>query len=520
MFSIENGYKRSLENDRKWSRELGDTEYPMVLAIGGEEAKKEGKRRENLLIHSLAYFHSRTISIDTLSHHFKSAWIALRLFNSPDLATEYKGKEKIYKSPLNAKELEDWQNQTLEIINIGQQNPKSVQTTVAQAIKQRQNRINGLPSCTVILGQNGKFLQGVVILFISHWRIEAGGALALIDRLMDFTVGMVRDGDESAHTKDLLAYKYDQIEINKLTPSVEDALMPNRTASSESKKRVANRIKKMSDKLSRNMHIAITGNGKEAERKPFKINERIYSATCTSSMAERCKGANISVTSAIHAAYLCALYAHVNKVSAESRKENLSYASIMPAQVRTRIQNGTSYLRKQGCWNAALMLFLALDLIPKQNGELDLMSLAKSLKDQYQTANQTEWLNEDARQTSEQLIEFFTKTIGNAPVDPSNVAIPYFTSLGILDKEVINKVQGDEKINIQVNRVSAWADSVAPGIVMRVWTFDGRLNIQIASNEAWHLEEQIEEILNDMQVKLSKTFDLPFNAEEVIVESY
>lgn len=272
----------------------------------------------------------------------------------------------------------------------------------------------------------------------------------------------------------------------------------------------------MSDKMSNHLYVAITNTGANAENMPYKIHERVYSKSLTTTLANRCKSENISVTSAIHAAYLCALYSEITT----AKQESISYASIMPAQVRTRINEGQSPLRQQGCWNAALMLFLALDLVPKDDGKLDLFSIAKSLKQQYQIANQKEWLYEDARQTSIQLIEYFTKSIGNASTNQSELAFPYFTSLGILDKEVINKSHGDEKANIQINRISAWADSIASGMVMRVWTFNGQLNIQLSSNQAWHKQEQIEKILNCIEIELNTAFDFVITAKEKIIDAF
>lgn len=517
MEAYQSQYERSLTNDLEWSRELGDTEYPMVMAIGGDEARSLGKRRENLLIHTIAQFTTTTITAEVLSKQFKSAWTALRLLHSPDIATEFEGKKKIYRPPANSSDLQRWLDRTFEVINVGnEEGPESIRQATARKVKQRQDRIELLPTCTVILRQNAQTVEGAVILFISHWRIEAGGALALIERLVDVTVQLARGDEECAYAKGLKEYTYNGSEIDKLTPTVEDALMPKDTPSpSLSSERVARRLKEMSDKMPNNLRVAITNDIANADNSPYKINERVYSASFTSTLADRCKSENLSVTSVIHAAYLCALYAEV-----VDKQEKLSYASIMPAQVRTRINDGKSLLRQQGCWNAALMLFLALDLVPTKDGGLDLFSLAKILKEQYQIATQKEWLYEDARQTSVQLIEFFTRTIGNAPMNKSETASPYFTSLGILDKEVINRNHGDEKVNIQINKVSAWADSTASGMVMRVWTFDGRLNIQLSSNQAWHKEEQIEKLLSSTEKELEKAFGFLIRAEERIIDAY
>ncbi|PWN33432.1 uncharacterized protein FA14DRAFT_190581 [Meira miltonrushii] len=509
MEAYHSGYERSSSSNLEWSRELGDTEYPMVMAIGGDEASKPGKRRENLLIHAIAQFTTATISVEVLSTQFKSAWTALRLLHSPDIATEFEGKNKIYRSPANTTELQTWLDRTFEVIDIGdEQGSESVRQATARKIKERQEQIELLPTCTVILHQKGsQVVEGAVILFISHWRIEAGGALALIDRLVDMTVQLVRDGEDCVYAKALKKFTYDGSEVDKLTPTVEDALMPKDTqSSSASKERVARRLKEMSDKMSNNLHVAITSDGANADKSPYKINERVYSASFTSTLAKKCKNANVSVTSAIHAAYLCALY-----TEATDKQEKVTYASIMPAQVRTRINDGKSLLRQQGCWNAALMLFLALDLVPIQDGVLDLISVARALKQQYQIATGRDWLYEDARQTSVQLIEFFTQTIGNAPTNKT---------ARVLDKEVINKQHGDEKANLQINKISAWADSIASGMVMRVWTFDGRLNIQLSSNQAWHSEEQIERLLDRTEEELKKAFDFVVRAEEQIIDAY
>lgn len=199
------------------------------------------------------------------------------------------------------------------------------------------------------------------------------------------------------------------------------------------------------------------------------------------------------MTSAVHSTYLGVVW-HI----AEPGKRNRSYAYVMPADVRKRLPTSSPF-REQGCWNAAQIL-----MITAPAGQ-DFLTRARGLRQQYGLADQETWLHEDMREMSERIMEHFA----NMPPEP--VALPYFTSFGVLDGDVIVP----EHRSMKVENVTVWADSVGPGIVLRLWTFRGRLNIQISWNVAFHGDGQIQEAMDMIDRMLAVELGVEMGIEEV-----
>ena len=61
----------------------------------------------------------------------------------------------------------------------------------------------------------------------------------------------------------------------------------------------------------------------------------------------------------------------------------------------------------------------------------DFLTRARGLRQQYGLADQETWLHEDMREVSRQTIEHL------ANMHPEPIAVPYFTSLGVLDDDVL-----------------------------------------------------------------------------------
>lgn len=220
--------------------------------------------------------------------------------------------------------------------------------------------------------------------------------------------------------------------------------------------------------------------------------QRVYTTGSTRFIVNACKKFSISVTSAIHSAYLGAIY-----TIAPAEKRSRPYASLMPVQVRKRLPS-TSPFRENGAWDAARVLML---VVP---AGLDFLFRAQSLSKQYALANTDSWLKEDMRETSRQL---------GAPPDgvpPTSPSMPWFTSFGVLDDGIIRP----DHSGFEIERVAAWADNVGPGIVLTAWTFKGHLNVQISWNLAYHSREQILQVLDLIDGELKKGLGAEIVLEE------
>ena len=135
----------------------------------------------------------------------------------------------------------------------------------------------------------------------------------------------------------------------------------------------------------------------------------------------------------------------------------------------------------------------------------DFLTRARGLRQQYGLADQETWLHEDMREVSERTMELF------ANMPPAIVALPYLTSFGVLDGDVIVP----EHRGMKVENVTVWADSTGPGFVLGLWTFRERLNLQISWNAAFHGDGQIQELMNMIDRILAVELEVEMGIEEV-----
>lgn len=463
----------------RFERPLGGTELGMLAALAGDKPQP----REWIKIHCVAEF-STTHSAQELPSAFKEAWKALRLLKSPDIATSFSDRKKIYTVP-SPQEIETWADETFILTETGK--------SVNDAVRDMQTRPSFLP-CLSLLPQSvtDGIFRGKIIFYISHWRTEAAGVLKMINQIFDYAEDLLV-GDK---TRQNLEKHVQGSEIRLLTPTLDDVLMPDREASPEAKARVA---KDFADYYSKFPPIDFPMHGElQATPSYMKVNQRTYTPDSTSNLVRGCKSEGVSVTAAVHSAFLAAVWEH-----AEGDKKKLNYVSMMPAQVRTRLPHSSPY-RDQGCWDSARMLLL--NASPDQN----FSTRAHQLKQQYSRAATDAWMYDDIRQIP---IEMMSPPINLPPSPPS---LPWFTSIGVLENEVIVPEHG----SIKVDYVTFWADATVPGIVLRLWTFRQRLNIQIQWNAAFHSDEIIQKTLDIIDNVLRDELHVKIETERSDVEEY
>lgn len=201
--------------------------------------------------------------------------------------------------------------------------------------------------------------------------------------------------------------------------------------------------------------------------------QRVYTPSSSLELLTACKKAGISVASAIHSAYLAAVW---NLAPVDRR--DYPYACVMPAQMRRRLPVSSLY-RDQGCWNSARLLFLTAPA-----GQ-DFRTRALELRRQYLLAEDETWQHEDIYEWNEQTMNYFIKT-----PNQSN-SIPFITQIGLLDGDTIVSEHDD----ITIENVCVWADSLGLGVILGQWGFRGRLNVQMSWNRAFHREDHIQTVM-------------------------
>ena len=106
---------------------------------------------------------------------------------------------------------------------------------------------------------------------------------------------------------------------------------------------------------------------------------------------------------------------------------------------------------------------------------------------------------------TEQLIDHLAKT----PSDP--IALAWLSSMGVLDGDVLVP----EHENMMVEKVTVFGDPTGPGIVLGLWTFKGRLNMQISWNVAYHGDGQIREVMDMIDKVLIRELGVEMEIEEM-----
>lgn len=451
-----------------YQRPLGVSEKIMVSVIESENPVS----REPIQIRSVADFIAPYPST-TVVLALKDAWKALRLLKSPDIATTFGDGNKYYKVP-SSQELEEWQTHTFIIAETG--------TSVQTAVREMQLRSEILPVCYLLpqSTQDGNF-KGSIVLFISHWRTEASGSFKILNQLFAFASDLLTT---NSNTQEAFSNHIFGSETHLLTPALEDILMPNQRSTAKAKTRVETHFAKYYSKLPC-IDIPIQSFASTVPSH-VKLCTRTYTPASTSCLVSACKAKGISVTSAVHSAYLGAVW-HI----ADPSKRNRSYACMMPAQVRKRLPT-TSPFREQGCWIAQQMLMLTAP-----TGQ-DFLTRARGLREQYKLADQEKWLHKDTREVSERTLElitagsWFKENDASAATHSEPIAVPGFTSIGILDRDIIVP----ENNGIRVDNVAFWVDTIGPGPVLAMWTFRGRLTIQFFWDAAYHGDGQIKELID------------------------
>lgn len=433
--------------------------------------------REPIRIHAFAEFRLEQGSSNDIVAAFRDAWKALRLLKSPDIATTYADGNTHYKVPSD-EELDVWLRDTFRVAQEG--------TSVHAVVKEMQLRQEMLPVFYLVPEPTGAGagFQGSVILFVSHWRTEAAGAFKLISHVFDYASDLL----SGSATKEALSQHVPGSEAGLLNPTLEEILMPSKSTTPESKTRIQRILTDYDSKLPP-LDFPMQRDPTTVPSS-VKLNLRRYTEAATSSLARACKAKGISVTSAVHSAYLEAVWQ-----LADDDKKGRNYASMMPAQVRTRLPQASPY-RDQGAWNASQMLMISTAV-----GQ-DFLARALDLKRQYAVADQETWLYEDTREMSEQL------SIHPLALEAS---MPWFTSHGVLDREMIPSKHG----LFEVEKIMVFADPVlGPGIVLGVWSFRGKISIEVHWNSAYYEDNFMQRTLDIIDETLNTELGLEMNPEE------
>jgi hypothetical protein len=487
---------------KRFSRPLGITELPMVLAINAPRSTP----REPVRIHMFIEFTSKHPQSRTASA-LEIAWLHNRLDACPDIATECIDMQSTYSIAESSAELDAWKQSTLKVHDGSQ--------SVHEIVREEQQRFEALPSIHLIPHttsakdvEEGHPIQfgGTLLFLVSHWRTEASGAYMILNRILH-TMDDILSHDDLATSPSSISLRdrSEGDEVDHLIPAPEDLAQPDPTPP-EAAARVKARYEAHKPRRPC-IEVPIRTVTAETTSGPACALREVITAESTTALADACRKVGLTVTTAAHAAYILSIWPLIPE-----KNHDRWYASMMPVQIRTQICS--QRIRKSGCWNSAQMILLSSPPPSSKQHNMDFVARARDLRAQYAVASAPTWLGEEFREESEQMKGLFT----GAPEGPA--AEPWFTSLGALEKLLSENGRYPEG-NLRVgDNVSAWGDPVGPGMVLTVWSWKGKCILQGTWNGAFHGRDVVERVLAGIRKEILAGLGIDLSVERVDFDEY
>lgn len=393
--------------------------------------------------HALGHEHwainaDATIAPRPTEHHvknFERAWKAFR-FVHPSIAAVASETVIDYTVP-DSEALDNWAAETFVV-----HDDNTTREDIAAGMK---------PTPFVVLHL---FLKtGDVLLHTSHWRSDGIGVLHLLNDYMKLAA--------SEDVKDPASLAWGQ-EGSRLAPSIEEAAGIALEAN--------DKITAEAEKWVKTFHGAAGAVGvdcpaaKETVPAGTRTARSNFPETTSDAIVKACKARKISVTSAVHAAI-----ASTNWAFAPADGKSKHYTSTIRAALRPYLPekfHGPAYA-------AALYTSGYMHSIPAGHS---FQENAEQINSLYRQGLSVEFL-EAHRQYALNVIDMIKSTPPDAPA-PSDVDI---SSVGIVDN-VITPVQGA----FEVTSVSVGVEVLTRQMVCFVWTFRGKLSMNLVYNEAFY----------------------------------
>ncbi|KAL4752192.1 hypothetical protein BDW72DRAFT_202432 [Aspergillus terricola var. indicus] len=254
-------------SERRWERPIDGIKGYFVLTESMSAAACEGRQHYTVFARALVELN---VPDDNAESALKQAWIQLR-HEQPHIATTVEGTTKIYEIPDEAA-LQAWLTATFVVS--GAADAEALWDTVSPIT---QTTLCYLPKSSEL------------VLRAHHYVVDGVGLLMLMDRYLNAlanpAIGSITFGDE----------------VTRLAPPLAEALGVSEQPAPEQTERVKSIIKGYAEK------VPSLGPVSRVNRAPAGNcrNTRLtFSQQTIEAIIQACKEKNITVTSAVHAAYI------------------------------------------------------------------------------------------------------------------------------------------------------------------------------------------------------------------------
>ncbi|KAI0467875.1 hypothetical protein F4859DRAFT_492937 [Xylaria cf. heliscus] len=446
------------ETDQKgvFSRPIGENEaFIKLLGDAGLPLN-----REHWAINSTASIVPTGSMVSTdLTSHFRRAWEHLR-FQHPSLAAESAPDNKnfIYTVPADGNALDAWVSQTFSVATDAHSSADIIVTFQPTPYA----KLVYIPRSGELIGHT------------SHWRSDGIGVILLLDALLSIASGPLPLADPA-----LLPWGS---EVERLTPSIEDAAAVPKESTPELKERSVAAVGTFSHTAGA-VGISFIG---AADMLPggTRSAASVFDQMTTEKIVAACKEKGISVTAAVHASVAGANYALANE---EDR--NKHYTSTIRFALRPYLPEPYS----TPAYAASLYTTGWMKRVESGSSWTERLDQYQS---EYRKGITRDFLDSHrdyAAQLGDMIRNLSSQSGGGDP--PSDVDI---SSIGVAEK-LIRQSYGTPEAGFDVTAVSVGVEILSRQAVTFVWTFRGQLNLSAVYNESFHSADQMDRFISDVK---------------------
>ncbi|KAK5656791.1 hypothetical protein OQA88_4339 [Cercophora sp. LCS_1] len=439
-------------NPGLWQRPIGENEK--FIKFIGDRAHTAG--REHWAVTAGATFTSNIIIPPSeLAGRCREAWCALR-FDHPSIACTADGDKLSYMVG-SAESVASWATETLVVHQQG----VHVNDVVSTLKPSQYTAAHIIP---------GEEAQVAVLLHFAHWRTDGYGALQLAQAFLGNLCRII-----SGDARDLPWGE----EVTRLTPSIEEVLDLPLLPTPE----ILEATRQCMETLTYTRDaagVAVTVGGNTAPAGTRSARLRLGESD-TEAVLRACEARNISLVSAVHAS--CAALTHRE---AHPGRRDKPYTSTMRFSLRPHLPqpyNTADY---------AAALYTGGYMIRTEAAQPWLRT-ARQYEEQYARGVTTDMLR-CRREYAVQVLGVLQR--GSPPPDPPPSEVD-ISSVGEAERLVSRRVEWGDAI-FEVQDVSIGVETLTRQTYCFLWTFRGRLELNLVYNEAFYAPKRAEQMVHKL----------------------
>ncbi|KAK7740881.1 hypothetical protein SLS62_010939 [Diatrype stigma] len=431
-------------SDRRWERPVDGVEGYFVVMAGLTAGLCDG--REHYTLHS-------TLKLETVASDItpalKHAWKQIR-YEQPHIATTVEAMKKVYEVP-DEDALEEWLSSTFIVSSAS-----SAEELYSSVKPIKQATLYYIPkSSELVLRAHHHTVDGVGILLLWHSYLQA----------LQSPAKEIQFGDETS----------------RLAPTMEKILGYAEQPTQEQSKKATALFMSWAGSIPGIGPVSQLGAAASGQ---CQNPELVFAADTTKALVAACKERGITVTAAVHAAYIQAIAKYADpesKLSEYVTASQFNLRSYLPEPY-----NSSQY--------AASVYYTPLPY--KTNLPASFSDLARSLTEYYRTAFRG---NAEALE----LKGHFTRVLCGAVQTPEFLASPVpkdalVSSLGIGEKYL----QREYGSGIKIKDLKVGVDVVLGMSMFFLYTFRDNLRLVYSFNDGFEKMEDIQKYLREIQAIL------------------